>query len=203
MIRTGRERKGIWELVKFLLVSGAAGILQLVLANVLPLVFDGIRVPIPTFLQGIFDAELLFNVNTARGAVDYARYVVNGAVTWGYVIPFFMSNLLANVYAYFQNRRTTFKSNSSNTCFIYYLMILIILILFSTWLQGLIVGKLNSTGIKALSVFSRTIAAAAAGLVQLLVLFPLEKFVLLRDDEETINSCLSGADNCKTKRSIH
>ncbi len=58
-----------------------------------------------------------------------------------------------------------------------YLVILTALILFSTWLQGYLNAKLAVT---PLALWGRTIAAMAAGLVQVAVLFPLEKFVLFR-----------------------
>lgn len=182
MMKDMKDKKDLWQAVKFMLVSSVTGILQLVLANVLPFVFDGIKAVIPEVLRTIFDPSVLFNQETARGAEEYAKYVVDGVVTWGYVIPFFLSNLLANIYGYFQNKKTTFKSNSSPINFVYYVVIMVVLILFSTWLQGFIVGKLNSTGIGLLCLFSRTIAAGAAGFVQMLVLFPLEKYVLMKEE---------------------
>ena len=57
------------------------------------------------------------------------------------------------------------------------LVVLFCLILFSTWLQGAITARLSLT---ALAPLARTIAAMAAGLVQVAVLFPLEKFVLFK-----------------------
>jgi len=176
-----RKNKHFWQAVKFMLVSCAVGILQLLLANLLPIVFNGVKATIPPILQPFFDPNVLFNRDTARGAMEYAMYVVDGIVTWGYVLPFFLSNLLANTYGYFQNRKTTFKSDSPPICFVIYFFVLIVLILVSTWLQGYLVGKLNGTGIAVLGILSRTIAAAAAGLLQLIVLFPLEKFVLMKE----------------------
>ena len=60
-----------------------------------------------------------------------------------------------------------------------YLVILTALILFSTWLQGWITARLAVTSFAGLG---RTIAAMAAGLVQVAVLFPLEKFVLFKKE---------------------
>ena len=45
--------KTLWQLLKFLVVSGLVTIIQLVLANVLPLIFDGLTTQLPAFLQGI------------------------------------------------------------------------------------------------------------------------------------------------------
>ena len=177
MEQNKKKQGGFWQFVKFLLVSALAGIIQLALANLLPLLFDRITAPVPPLLRGIFVPERLFSASSA----DAAKYVVNGAVTWGYVLPFFLSNVAANVYAYFQNRKTTFHSDAPTVNFVLYFILLAALILFTTWLQGCMVGWLDQTGIAFLHTFARTIAAAAAGTVQLIVLFPVEKFVLLRE----------------------
>ena len=47
----GSFMKTIWQLVKFLVVSGLVTIIQLVLANVLPLIFDSVTATIPGFLR--------------------------------------------------------------------------------------------------------------------------------------------------------
>nr|AIF26122.1 putative uncharacterized protein [uncultured bacterium Ad_139_A06_contig2] len=93
------------------------------------------------------------------------------------MIPFFLSNLLANLYGYFVNMQATFRGKGTRTGLALYVGVLMLLILFSTWLQGLITARLTETSFAALS---RTIAAMTAGLVQMAVLFPLEKFVLFR-----------------------
>ncbi len=171
-------KKSLWQFVKFLLVSGLAGIIQLVLANVLPLVFDRVTAAIPGFLQGIFQPDRLFE----PGSAEWNKYVADGVVTWGYVLPFFLSNAIANVYGYFQNRKTTFKSDAPTRNFVLYFVILAALILVSTWLQGVVYAWLNSAfPAGLLHTLARTIAAGAAGLLQLIVLFPLEKFVLLKE----------------------
>ena len=106
-------------------------------------------------------------------------YVVNGVVTWGFVLPFFLSNFIANIYGYFMNMKTTFRGTGSRGGLVAYLVILTGLILFSTWLQGWITARLSVT---AWAKVARTAAAMAAGLVQVAVLFPLEKFVLFKKD---------------------
>ena len=58
------------------------------------------------------------------------------------------------------------------------------MILFSTWLQGWIVGILAKVDWAWMQSLARTIASLAAGLVQMLVLFPMEKFVLLKEKKE-------------------
>ena len=101
-------------------------------------------------------------------------------MTWGYVLPFFLSNLIANIYGYFVNMKATFKGKGSKGSIVIYLVTLVALILFSTWLQGVIVAYLSGTKLDAMA---RTFAALTAGLVQMAVLFPLEKYVLFKTKE--------------------
>lgn len=161
--------KGLWQFVKFNLVSFSIAVVQLLLANLLPLAFDGVTTKLPPLLRPVFDPAQLFQ--------GPSPYVIDGVVTWGYVLPFFLSNFLANLYGYFANMKTTFRGTGSRAGLIAYLGILTALILFTTWLQGWVAAKLSVTGLASLA---RTIAALAAGLVQMAVLFPLEKYVLFR-----------------------
>ena len=159
----------LWQFIKFNMVSFSITFLQLGLANLLPLFFDRVTTPLPPLLRPIFRPDVLFD--------GPSRYVRDGVVTWGYVLPFFLSNFIANIYGYFMNMKTTFRGKGSRGGLIAYLVILTVLILFSTWLQGLITAKLSTGPYSALA---RTIAAMAAGFVQVAVLFPLEKFVLFK-----------------------
>ena len=161
----------LWQFVKFNLVSFSITLLQLALANLLPLIFDGVTAKLPPVLRPVFRPDTLFE--------GPSPYVVDGVVTWGYVLPFFLSNFIANIYGYFMNMRTTFRGKGSHSGLVAYLMVLTVLILFSTWLQGWITARLTAT---ALAGLARTIAAIAAGLVQVAVLFPLEKYVLFKKD---------------------
>ena len=161
----------LWQFVKFNLVSFSITLLQLALANLLPLIFDSVTAVLPLLLRPVFQPETLFE--------GPSQYVVDGIVTWGYVLPFFLSNFIANIYGYFMNMKTTFRGKGSRGGLVAYLLILTALILFSTWLQGWITARLAVTSLAGLG---RTIAAMAAGLVQLAVLFPLEKFVLFKKE---------------------
>ena len=234
--------KTIWQLVKFLVVSGLVTIIQLVLANVLPFVFDGVKTELPSFLQNIFAPNTIFDAScfaditgtmndwlesakvymnetftkvdssvlkaakdtlgegyklmkTQVGTyVDLTKYVsgfevengviTKGVVTWGYLLPFFLSNLIANIYGFYQNKKTTFKSDAPWYNFAIYIALMIALILFSTWLQGIIYGWLSNVKIEFISALARTIGGLAAGFVQMVVLFPMEKFVLLKEKKE-------------------
>ena len=164
----GSFMKTLWQLVKFLVVSGLVTIIQLVLANVLPLIFDGVTATLPVFLQGIFDPNVIFDASTKEGIEQVGKYVIDGTiqngsvvggvVTWGYLLPFFLSNLIANIYGFYQNKKTTFKSDAPWYSFAFYIVLMIALILFSTWFQGWLVGiiaKINWAWIQPLA---RTIA---------------------------------------------
>ena len=150
----------LWQFIKFNLVSFSITLLQLALANLLPLIFDGVTAKLPP-IEGP------------------SPYVVDGVVTWGYVLPFFLSNFIANIYGYFMNMKTTFRGKGSRGSLAAYLLILAALILFSTWLQGWITARLT---VSAFAALARTLAAMAAGLVQVAVLFPLEKYVLFKKE---------------------
>ncbi len=192
----GSGIKALWQFLKFIVVSGLVTIIQLVLANVLPLIFDkpAFKVGLPEFLQGIFAPNTVFDATTAEGIKQIGKYVIDGTiengaviggvVTWGFLLPFFLSNLIANIYGFYQNKKTTFKSDAPWYNFAIYIVLMIALILFSTWFQGWLVGFIAKAPWAWLNAAARTIAGLAAGFVQMLVLFPMEKFVLLKEKKE-------------------
>jgi len=161
------KNKTLWQAVKFMLVSLLASAIQLLLVNVLYFAMMGWTAPLPDFLAGIFSEQTM-------GA---------GHSNWGYVLPFFLSNLVANIVAYIQNKKRTFKSDAPKKNFVIYLVVLFSLILFSTWLQGVVAGKLLASPSEFWRNLAPTIAMSCAGMLQMLVLFPLEKFVLLKEQK--------------------
>ncbi len=186
--------KTLWQILKFLVVSGLVTIIQLILANVLPLIFNSVTATLPSFLQGIFSPNVIFDASTEEGLKQIGKYVVGytiengtiigGIVTWGYLLPFLLSNLLANIYGFFQNRKTTFRSDAPWYNFAIYIILMLALILFSTWFQGWLVGIIAKANWAWLQALARTIASLAAGFIQMIVLFPVEKFVLLREKKK-------------------
>ena len=107
------------------------------------------------------------------------------------VLPFLLSNLVANIYGFYQNKKTTFKSDAPWYNFVIYIVLLLALILFSTWMQGAIVGALLKIegsnwflNIITNESVARLLASMAAGFVQMVVLFPMEKFVLMKEKKE-------------------
>ncbi len=159
------EKKGIktlWQAVKFLVVSLLVTIIQLALVNLLYFLMKNWTEPLPSFFAVVFSEQTMGM----------------GHSNWGYVLPFFLSNLIANTVGYFLNKSKTFRSNAPVWHYIIYILILLLLIFFTTWLQGLIVNGLTSVGAEGIA---PTIAAMAAGTVQMVALFPLQKYVLLRE----------------------
>lgn len=154
----------LWQIVKFLVVSCMATIIQLVLVNILHNSMKGITTPITGFLAKIFTEQTMGIGNT----------------NWGYILPWFLSNLIANIYGYIQNKITTFKSDSPWWCMLIYIVLLVVLILFSTWLQGIVFHGCEQSNISVLIKLAPTIAAMSAGTLQFIILFPLQKFVLSR-----------------------
>lgn len=158
------DRKGWIQFLKFNLVSAGVTLVQLVLVNILLVMMRGWTEPLPPFLASIFSEETV-------GA---------GNSNWGYVLPFFLSNAIANILGYFQNRKTTFNSDSPKRNVLIFFAVIMVLICVSTWIQGRIVYLIRS-GYPGLAGAAPTIAALIAGAVQFAVVFPLEKYVLLKE----------------------
>ncbi len=158
----GKVIKTLWQVVKFTIVSLLVTIIQLGLVNLLYFVMKGWIEPLPGFLGLIFTESVMGS----------------GHSTWGYILPFFLSNLIANTVGYFLNKHKTFKSEAPWWHYVIYIALLFILIIFTTWVQGLVTNLLISWGVEGLG---PTIAGMVAGTIQFLLLFPLQKFVLLKE----------------------
>lgn len=124
-------------------IISIAGIITLVVLQYgMPLFCDNWTTPLPHALDFLFNVEQLFDTSTAQGAADYAKYVVrNGdtlSVTWGYMVPFFVANLASNLVNYYFNKKYTFKSSAPRWHFVAYLVFVILVIVGSTWMQGIL-----------------------------------------------------------------
>ena len=98
--------------------------------------------------------------------------------------PYLMSNLLANVYGYYRNRETTFKAASKPWSLPVYIVVLLILIGLMTPFQVWVAGLAGNADSPFLRDMAPTIASMSAGMIQFLVLFPLEKHVLFTEKPE-------------------
>lgn len=160
-------KKTIWQLIKFIVVSLLVTIIQLALVNLLYFLMKSWTEPLPGFLGEIF-SETTVGANHSN---------------WGYILPFFLSNFIANTVGYFLNKSKTFKSDAPIWHYVIYIVLLFLLILFTTWLQGVVANWITSLGAEAIA---PTIASMVAGTIQMIVLFPLQKFVLLREKKKEV-----------------
>ncbi|MBE6142215.1 MAG: hypothetical protein E7175_05205 [Erysipelotrichaceae bacterium] len=160
--KKGKLFKNLWQLFKFGFVSFIITVIQLGLLYLMYYLMKGWTEPLPGFLAVIFSPETV--------GEDHAN--------WGYMLPFFLSNFIANTVGYFLNKSRTFKSDAPIWHYLVYIVVLIILIMFSTWLQGVLMNVFIVWGVEVIGPF---IAMNLAGFVQFLVLYPLQKFVLLRE----------------------
>jgi len=160
--KKGKLFKTLWQLFKFGFVSFIITVIQLGLLYLMYYLMKGWTDPLPGFLAVIFSPETV--------GEDHAN--------WGYMLPFFLSNFIANTIGYFLNKSRTFKSDAPIWHYLVYIVVLIILIMFSTWFQGVLMNVFIVWGVEVIGPF---IAMNLAGFVQFLVLYPLQKFVLLRE----------------------
>jgi putative flippase GtrA len=159
-------KNGFRQAIRFLLISCLVGLFHLILVNVLFYSLKGWTAPLPEFLR------MFFNPGT----------VGEGNDNWGYVLPFLTANVAANVVGYFVNRKATFRAeNVPHYCLAIYLGVLAVLILLSTWLQGVLANLIIRGGSPFWATLAPTVAMITANTLQLAILFPLEKFVLFRD----------------------
>ncbi len=170
------------QIVSMCLFGLAGGVIQTVLQYLLPLIFNPLQTPLPGWLDFLYDVSTLFDTTTAAGMRDYDRYVVEGVhgltVTWGYMLPFFLANIAANIFVYIMNKKYTFKSSAPRWHFILYFVIMVATILFTTWLQGVCYPWILSWGVSWLNPLARVICILPAGLVQTVVFFFAQKFLL-------------------------
>ena len=168
----GKVHKNLWQLIKFGIVSFIITIIQLGLLYLMYYLMKSWKEPLPTFLANIFSEKSV--------GKDHDN--------WGYVLPFFLSNFIANTIGYFLNKRRTFRSDSPLWHYFLYIGVLVALILFSTWFQGMMNNWFIDLGMESIGPF---VAMNTAGFIQFLVLYPIQKFVLLRekiiDAKEEIN----------------
>ena len=161
----GKLWKNLWQLLKFSIVSGIITVIQLGLLYLMYYLMKDWKEPLPGVLA------VIFSPNTV--GEDHAN--------WGYMLPFFLSNFIANTIGYFLNKNRTFKSDAPLWHYFLYIIVLFILILFSTWFQGVLMNLFINWKLEALGPF---IAMNLAGFVQFLVLYPIQKFVLLREKKD-------------------
>ena len=119
-------------------------------------------------------------IQLATSAVFNERALGQGNANWGYLVPFFASNLLSNTYSYIHNMKGNFKTDAPAYCFAIYIVLLAVLIVVATWLSGVIANLFAQTGIELFVKLAPTIGSMLAGIVYTLILFPVEKYILFK-----------------------
>lgn len=155
----------LWQYIKFSAVGIFITLIQLALVNLLYFFMKNWTTSLTGFIGDIFSESTLGE----------------GHSTWGYLLPFFLSNFIANTIGYFLNKKRTFKSDAPKWHYVIYIIVLVLLITFSTWLQGVITNGLVSVNAEFIA---PTIAALTVGIMQSIILFPLQKFVLLKEKKQ-------------------
>lgn len=174
----------LWQLLKYSIVSMIGGLTQVILNYVLPLIFVYVTAPIPHWMDFIFNTDSLFDTTTATGLAEYAKYVIDGRLTWGYVLPFFLANIIVNIAIYIENKKHTFKSHAPEWHFVLYFIIMVLTIVFTTWVQGVTFGWLMNFDNGFVRTFSRMIVLIPAGAIQFILFFIVQKLLLPPDDKE-------------------
>lgn len=183
----------LWQLVKFIGIGGAGGIIQAILQYIFPLLFDGITATLPNWLDFLYNEPTLFDTNTAAGAADAAKYIIDGTVTWGYVLPFFLANIAANIFCYVMNKKFTFKSSAPRWHFVLYFVIMVLTIVFATWMQGALYPLLLRASWNWVHSLARLILLIPCGIVQTIVFFIAQK-LLLPPDPDKVEASKAKAD---------
>lgn len=119
----------IWIFVKFIFASLGACIVQLALVKLIPM--------IPA-VQELFDVEFIKLVINDVPVFNYPVNYEDGKVILGglgYCIAFNVSNVVAQIVAFFINREKTFKSSANIAITLpIYLVCTVIILLGSAWL---------------------------------------------------------------------
>ena len=173
----------LWQLVKFVGIGGAGGIIQGILQYVFPVFFDRMTTPLPNWLDFLYQEETLFDTATTAGAADAAKYIVDGTVIWGYVLPFFLANIAANIFCYIMNKKYTFKSSAPRWHFVLYFVIMVLTIVFVTWLQGILYPYIIRAPWEWIHPLARLILLIPCGIIQTIVFFIAQKLLLPPDPE--------------------
>lgn len=120
----------LWIFVKFIIVSLGACVVQLALVNLIPMIPAVKDLFSQEFIKLVINDVPVFNYPVNY---DAAGNIILGGL--GYCIAFNVSNVAAQIVAFFINREKTFNSsaNIAVTLPIYFVCTVIIL-LFSAWL---------------------------------------------------------------------
>lgn len=125
----------LWVFVKFIIVSLGACIVQLVLVWLIPKIPAVQELFAQPFIEWPIFGVHVFNYPVNRDPVTDA--IVLGGL--GHCIAFNVSNVVAQIVAFFINREKTFKSSANIAVTLpIYLVCTVIILLFSAWLAPML-----------------------------------------------------------------
>ncbi len=165
--KKGKKVEGLWQFVKFIVVSLGAFVIQLFLPYLLKLPMS------EEFLNRPYEFLFYSSEAAASAGMDTTGL--------GLFIALTTANILAQVFSFFVNRETTFNSSANiKVVFPIYLVVTFALIAFSAWLQPFLVNLLTSKGFGESAI---AISGAICAMIQFFLYFPIQK-ILFREKKE-------------------
>ncbi|MBQ3150152.1 MAG: hypothetical protein IJB86_02775 [Clostridia bacterium] len=165
-IDTAAEKKGkgavtLWQLVKFTIVSLLACIVQVVSLAILYNIPAIKELSTQAFHWFVFDYPVIEGEQCGLALF----------------IAFNTSNILAQIVAFFVNRKKTFNAdNNIPVTLTIYLIFTVALVCFSAWLNPVLFELASGYGIS--SGLSTTIATAVCSTLQFVIYFPVDKILM-------------------------
>ena len=179
------KNAGLWQIIKFTLVSMIAGGSEMILYNVFLWLLKGPLMDIPVnwfIFQYPAGPEGLMN---AAGVIGRGGACV--------LVSYLVSTIVGNFVSFVVNRKTTFKSVANVKFSIIATMVMIVFIIFySTVLGGLANSWVGSWAIFAqaegnflLTFLKQNIGKFMTTMVTFVFVFLMNKFVILREEKKT------------------
>ena len=157
------QHQTVWQFIKFVIVAAGAGVTEtvsfLILTQILPA-----RMP-QDFDFFVFHYTAANNLNR------------------GYFIAFFASAVLAEIVSFLVNRKTTFKANNNIVLSaLMYAVLALAVICLKTWMVTVLTKWIS--GLTDIQLLIEWIPKAISMLVAMLIIFPMNKFVIMRHKDE-------------------
>lgn len=164
----GKGIVALWQFIKFIVVSLGAFVIQLFLPYLLKLPMT------EEFLARPYEFLVFSSEKAAAAGMDTTGL--------GLFIALTASNILAQIFSFFVNREKTFNSCANiKVVFPIYLVITILLISFSAWLQPFLVNWLT---LKGLGEGAIAISGAICACIQFFLYFPIQMILFRKKKED-------------------
>ena len=179
MAKENNFLKKLWVFVKFIIVSLGACLVQFALVNLIPMIPAVKELFAEEFVKLVINGVPVFNypVNTdpATGAI-----ILGGL---GYCIAFNVSNVVAQIVAFFINREKTFKSSANVAVTLpIYLVCTVIILLFSAWLATTLFNLF--LGMNWSKDLANNVSTFACMFFQFIAFFPVQAILFRKKKEE-------------------